>query len=388
MNVYETSVGNCGGFVFGESQMSWNKIDIKAELRYNDCSKQAGIYSIVNKLNGRIYIGSTHWFEDRWMSHLRALRKNKHHNRFLQNDFNKSGECNFVFEIVEIVSGSKTARMDREQYYLNKLFSEYGNEQRYNHYQVAVIPASQKFNIKKHREDRDWFTGPDGKEYVVADMKKFCGKYNLELNEINKLKAKEILDYNQWRIAELEFSSKTLKNRNTGAEEEVFNPSVFAKSHGINQSHISKLLSGFRKSCGPWMVKDRVFINNTHSGKIYKILSPMGDIVEFNNLENFARENAMERTQLYNLAKGVQWFYKGWTAFGITKEMIAERKAMKYDNITKTYTLVNPEGHVITFKNISQFCKKNGLRKQSLINVSKGKIKSYKGWTIPINIVE
>ena len=87
--------------------MSWNKVVITAELRYNGNSKRAGIYSVVNKLNGRMYIGSTHWFEDRWMAHLRALRKNNHHNRFMQNDYNKSGECNFVFDIVEVVPGSQ-----------------------------------------------------------------------------------------------------------------------------------------------------------------------------------------------------------------------------------------------------------------------------------------
>lgn len=124
------------------------------------------------------------------------------------------------------------------------------------------------------------------------------------------------------------------------------------------------------------------------SAHINKIISPIGNIVEFNNLENFSRENNMERTQLYNLAKGTQWYYKGWTAYGITKEMISERKAARYDSIAKSYTMINPEGHKITFKNISQFCKVNGLRKQSMINLSSGKIKSYKGWTMPVNIIE
>jgi group I intron endonuclease len=368
--------------------MSWNKVVITAELRYSGNSKHAGIYSIVNKLNGRMYIGSTHWFEDRWMAHLRALRKNNHHNRFLQNDFNKSGECNFVFDIVEVVPGNKVSRLEREQYYLNKLFAECSNTQRYNHYQIAVIPASQKFNIKKYREDRDWFIGPDGKEYVVEDIIRFCGKYNLDHNEIKKLVTKEVLDYRQWRMADMEFSSRIIVNRKNGIEEEVFNPSVFAKKHGVNQSHISKLLSGVRKSCGSWVVKNRIFVDKPHSGKVYKILSPTGNVVEFNNLENFSRENNMERTQLYNLAKGTQWYYKGWTAYGITKEMIFERKAARYDSIAKSYTMINPEGHKVTFKNISQFCKVNGLRKQSMINLSSGKIKSYKGWTMPVNIVE
>lgn len=368
--------------------MSWNKIEIKAELRYNGNSKQAGIYSIKNKLNERLYIGSTHWFEDRWISHLRALRKNSHHNRFLQNDFNKSGECSFVFEIIEIVTGDKKDRINREQHYLDNLFASYDKNQRYNHYQSAALPAKQKFSKKSYREDRYWFTDPDSKEYVVQDLVKFCGKYNLEYCEIEKLINKEIVEHNQWRSVEPEFTSKTILNKKTGIEEEVFNPSAFAKKHNVNQSHISKLLSGVRKSCGSWIVKNRIFIDKPHGGKTYRVVSPSGDLVEFNNLENFARDYDMERTQLYNLAKGLQWHYKGWMAYGITKEMIAARKKAHYDKLAKSYIFINPEGNKISFRSINRFCKENGLRKQSMINVSNGKTKSYKGWTITINIAE
>lgn len=60
-----------------------------------------GIYRIKNKTNGKCYYGSSKNIERRWKTHLNQLRNNKHINSFLQNAWNKYGEDNFIFEIVE-----------------------------------------------------------------------------------------------------------------------------------------------------------------------------------------------------------------------------------------------------------------------------------------------
>lgn len=60
-----------------------------------------GIYKITNKKNGKVYIGQSNDMVKRKNSHFNALRKNKHDNVHLQNSFNKYGECNFSFEVLE-----------------------------------------------------------------------------------------------------------------------------------------------------------------------------------------------------------------------------------------------------------------------------------------------
>jgi group I intron endonuclease len=60
------------------------------------------IYKIINVVNGKLYIGSTmHKFSKRKSEHLTALRKGYHFNSHLQSAWNKYGEENFIFEILE-----------------------------------------------------------------------------------------------------------------------------------------------------------------------------------------------------------------------------------------------------------------------------------------------
>ena len=48
-----------------------------------------GIYKIINKVNGKYYVGSSLNINKRWSVHKSALSKNKHHNDHLQNAWNK-----------------------------------------------------------------------------------------------------------------------------------------------------------------------------------------------------------------------------------------------------------------------------------------------------------
>ena len=61
----------------------------------------AGIYCIENILNGKKYVGKSIHIEERIKTHFRELRKNVHHNKHLQNSYNKYGEENFKWSIIE-----------------------------------------------------------------------------------------------------------------------------------------------------------------------------------------------------------------------------------------------------------------------------------------------
>lgn len=60
-----------------------------------------GIYKIENLINGKVYIGQSIDIEKRHIGHRSELQNQKHSNRFLQRAWNKYGEINFIFKIIE-----------------------------------------------------------------------------------------------------------------------------------------------------------------------------------------------------------------------------------------------------------------------------------------------
>ena len=82
---------------------------------------KSGIYQIRNLVNNKIYIGSTVDIKTRWRTHKNNLRRNLDRpNKYLQNSWNKHGENNFIFELIEEV-GDREILLTREQHYLDKL---------------------------------------------------------------------------------------------------------------------------------------------------------------------------------------------------------------------------------------------------------------------------
>lgn len=82
--------------------------------------KEPSIYIITNNANGKIYIGSAKNYSFRINSHKSKLKRNVHTNKHLQNAWNKYGEQNFSFSILEIVRDINVL-IKREQHYLDTL---------------------------------------------------------------------------------------------------------------------------------------------------------------------------------------------------------------------------------------------------------------------------
>jgi group I intron endonuclease len=78
---------------------------------------ESGVYIIQSKTKpNRVYVGSAVAVERRRWEHTTALRKGKHHSHKLQNHFNKYGENDLIFDVIE--SGDyidKNHLLSREQ---------------------------------------------------------------------------------------------------------------------------------------------------------------------------------------------------------------------------------------------------------------------------------
>lgn len=69
---------------------------------YDNIVSKPGIYCILNTINNKLYIGSSSNLKRRKMFHFSRLSNNKHFNNHLQNAWNKYGELNFKFYIIDL----------------------------------------------------------------------------------------------------------------------------------------------------------------------------------------------------------------------------------------------------------------------------------------------
>lgn len=108
----------------------------------------SGIYLIQNLKNGKGYVGSSSDIKNRFRQHKRALRKNKHHNNYLQHSYDKYGEAYFNFIQLEDVENIKELTK-KELEWILKLRT---NEKEYG-YNMTLPNEDHPNGIGKHSED-------------------------------------------------------------------------------------------------------------------------------------------------------------------------------------------------------------------------------------------
>ena len=78
---------------------------------------KSGIYCIENITTNKKYIGQSTDINDRWRKHISELNHNSHHNDYLQKAWNKYGEDDFEFYILEYCNEDELD--EKENYYIN-----------------------------------------------------------------------------------------------------------------------------------------------------------------------------------------------------------------------------------------------------------------------------
>lgn len=137
-----------------------------------DIDAQCGIYRIVNRRNGKFYVGSTKNFTARKQGHLSDLRQGKHHSDYLQRAWDKESDKN-IFEFQMFIYCSSQLLLTIEQGCLDRMKPAY-NASGLAHRAEMTKETRKKLSILAGQRtgERNHFTGKTHSEGAKRAMSK------------------------------------------------------------------------------------------------------------------------------------------------------------------------------------------------------------------------
>ena len=175
--------------------------------------KICGIYSIENKTTHKKYIGQSVNIKNRWRCHKIDLKSNRHDNDYLQKAWNKYGQENFVFQILE--ECSEEMLNERERYYIDL---------------YKTMNRDYGYNLKSGGQDMNYVT-----EYVknkISEGNKRYYEQNPEARLKNSIRAKK-----QWSNPDIKAK---ITGKNSGMYGHKHTEEARRKIAGAHTGTISK----------------------------------------------------------------------------------------------------------------------------------------------------
>jgi group I intron endonuclease len=289
-------------------------------------NKPSGIYSFTNKTTGKRYIGQTVYLNGRKGDHLLNLRRNQHDNDYLQKAFNKYGEEDFIFEVLEVVpkledgTNDKFKLTEREQYWMD-FYKSYEEDFGYN------INPSASINYMSGRTHT-----PEARKKISEAATGRSPSQDVR----NKI-AETIRNVPKAKI-NMEFKEAKHTAKKTGVM--------------------------------PYE---------------YHVKTPEGVEHVFTNLLEFCNLNNLSQSHLRSMInKGT--FYKGWTGYKVdlskaieNTNLIVSKDALRGNRFE--YYLIDRDNKEFVFRSLSVFASDNNISSSTLSKLLKGEIE-YRGWKL------
>ena len=231
-----------------------------------------GIYKIINKINNKVYIGQSIDIDRRLKDHISGLNGNYGHNPHFQNAWNKYGEKNFEFEIVEEVEDTNLLD-EREIYYISKYDSN-NPDKGYN-----MMPGGNLWDdrYKMYVREQRFKSNKNLKEEDVRRIKlfMFCGMDRKEISEIYNVSTKVLTGISMGKAypyvcPELNESIHNLKQKMTDERNKeilkLFDSGLrivdIMKKLELSESIVSKCIHKYRKVTNKNYNEKRIKIYN------------------------------------------------------------------------------------------------------------------------------
>lgn len=165
-----------------------------------------------------------------------------------------------------------------------------------------------------------------------------------------------------------------IKNFLTGEEVRGTNVTKFARDMGESTRGFTGIVSGKYKFNNCWYCPDLTEPPDPHV-----LISPEGKTVEFIITKYFCEDYGLNYDCIRGLLSGRFQISQGWTR----PNSIAYRKSSN-----RIFEFTNPNGRIISGKNVEQFCKDNKLNPNKIRSLLNCTISEYKGWKLTQSFIE
>ena len=137
-----------------------------------DTILNCGIYHIINKVNGKRYVGQSKDIKTRWSWHRSYLRRNKHHNLYLQRSWNKYGEDAFFFLVTDVCEESDLCKIEQSYIDIKEVFvyniKDEATRSFHSEEGLASISASVSESNKRRRgEGKGYYFNKTHQKFLV-----------------------------------------------------------------------------------------------------------------------------------------------------------------------------------------------------------------------------
>jgi group I intron endonuclease len=273
-------------------------------------SRESGVYQIRCVPTGKIYVGSAVSLRGRWYQHRRSLQRGEHANRYLQQAWNKYGEENFEFSVLEYAS--KKDLLAAEQVWIDKTDCT----DRSKGFNISNIAGSPGNSLVQTWEG---FIDPEGSEVVITNLDEFCRKHNLSRSAMwslarGKSKLKSHRGWTHKNSVRQRDYIKTFEgfiDPEGNPIDPITNLAEFCRQHNLDNTHMIAVANGRICSHRGWTHERGRTPRNfkTYTG----FVNPKGERIIIVNLDEFCRENGLHPVKMRQLKSGLIRRYKGWT---------------------------------------------------------------------------
>jgi group I intron endonuclease len=273
--------------------------------------RSSGIYQILCVPTGKIYIGSAIDLRARWEQHRHGLRRGAHHNFRLQQAWDKYGEPNFEFSVLEFVEAPEL--LVAEQRWIDSTGCTNRNIG-FNIFDTAGSPGTAFARIW------EGFIDPEGNEVTITNLFDFCRQHDLDWPSMHRLaRGKSKLKSSKGWTHKNSVRKRAYIKTYTGfitpdgqPAGPITNLAAFCREHGLDNTHMVAVANGRICSHHGWtheIGRQAAGSARTYTG----FINPDGQHVVITNLMAFCREHGLHPVHMHALIKGRRKSHKGWT---------------------------------------------------------------------------